>query len=131
MRQDALPFGLLLLLSSTTSLSSAWLSPSSSGCIRNSRTQSSHPFTASAIQMNFLNDIGDMLSGGKLVVQTVSELPHKALGDRCSSTTTLAIQERAISFTGEDFDVQNIDTNQEFAKVRGAMLHLPGKVRSR
>jgi hypothetical protein len=77
--------------------------------------------------MNLLSDIGDMLSGGKLVAQT-KNLPHKVLGDRCSSTTTLAIQERAISFTGEDFDIQNVETNEQFAKVRGAMLHLPGKV---
>ena len=40
---------------------------------------------------------------------------------------TLAIQERAISFTGEDFDVYDATANRPFCRVKGAMLHLPGK----
>jgi uncharacterized protein YxjI len=78
--------------------------------------------------MNFLNDIGDMMSGGKLVTQSGSPPYGEPLGGAvCGGLTTLAIQERAISFTGEDFDVVNIETNQNFCRVRGAMLHLPGK----
>ena len=78
--------------------------------------------------MNFLNDIGDMMSGGKLVPQSGPPPYGEPLGGAvCDDVTTLAIQERAISFTGEDFDVVNVDTNQNFCRVRGAMLHLPGK----
>lgn len=79
--------------------------------------------------MNIFQDLGDMLTGGKLVPQT--RLAH---GEPLCPTTSvdlearvLAIQERAISFTGEDFDVYDARTNQRVARVSGAMLHLPGK----
>jgi uncharacterized protein YxjI len=84
---------------------------------------------------NFLDDIGAIMSGGKLEAQDSSSLPYgKPLG-RCidDSVTTLAIQERALSFTGEDFDVYNANGNNNtpYCKVRGAMLHLPGKDKMR
>jgi uncharacterized protein YxjI len=41
------------------------------------------------------------------------------------------VQERAISFTGEDFDIFDVDGNQPYCRVRGAMLHLPGKDKMR
>jgi uncharacterized protein YxjI len=47
------------------------------------------------------------------------------------SVVTLAIQERGISFTGEDFDVVSVPSNQAVCKVRGALLHLPGKDKMR
>jgi uncharacterized protein YxjI len=106
----------LLLLSLSASL--AWVTPSTTTCRR----------PTSSLRMNFLNDIGDMMSGGKLVTQSGSPPYGEPLGCAvCDDLTTLAIQERAISFTGEDFDVVNIETNQNFCRVRGAMLHLPGK----
>ncbi|KAL3903902.1 MAG: hypothetical protein SGILL_010270 [Bacillariaceae sp.] len=78
-----------------------------------------------------LDDIGEMMTGGKLEAQT-DPLPHgESLGERSSSSSTLAVQERAISFTGEDFDVWNIDANAPYCSVRGAMMHLPGKDKMR
>merc|ERR1712194_767077 len=46
---------------------------------------------------------------------------------------TFAIKERPLSFTGEDFDVVEITSAEEesFVRVRGAMLHLPGKDKMR
>jgi uncharacterized protein YxjI len=80
--------------------------------------------------MNILNDIGDFMSGGKLVAQEF--LPYgEPLGEKCSETKVFAIQERAISFTGEDFDIFDVTDNESFCQVRGAMLHLPGKDKMR
>ena len=42
-----------------------------------------------------------------------------------------AVQERLLSFTGEDFDVHDASTGDPFVRVRGAMLHLPGKDKMR
>jgi uncharacterized protein YxjI len=39
----------------------------------------------------------------------------------------VAIQERGISFTGEDFDVCELPGQAPVCRVRGALLHLPGK----
>jgi uncharacterized protein YxjI len=44
---------------------------------------------------------------------------------------TLAVQERALSFTGEDFDVWDVQGNRPYCRVRGAMMHLPGKDKMR
>jgi uncharacterized protein YxjI len=81
--------------------------------------------------MNVLSDIGDLLSGGKLVAQT-GPLPYgDPLGGSSPERRTLAIQERAISFTGEDFDVYDVENDETFCRVRGAMMHLPGKDKMR
>ena len=42
---------------------------------------------------------------------------------------TYALKERGLSFTGEDFDIYEITDgkNDPYARVRGALLHLPGK----
>lgn len=73
-----------------------------------------------------------MLSGGSLEPQ--SSLPYGqpfCTGTSCDDgVRTFAIRERPLSFTGEDFDVAEItdgNTSTDFARVRGAMLHLPGK----
>jgi uncharacterized protein YxjI len=82
--------------------------------------------------MNIFSDFGDLLTGGKLVEQT--QTPYSPPLSRVSISSEkriLAVQERPITFTGEDFDVFDAATNQEFAKVRGAMLHLPGKDKMR
>ena len=85
------------------------------------------------LQMNLFDDIGAALSGGKLVSQT--SLPYSPPLCPSSSVSNrnriFAIQERAISFTGEDFDVCDAESRAEFCKVRGAMLHLPGKDKMR
>jgi uncharacterized protein YxjI len=83
--------------------------------------------------MNIFSDIGDLMTGGKLVPQT--SLPYGA--PLCPSifvapeTRVFAIQERAFSFTGEDFDVYDASSKIRVAQVSGAMLHLPGKDKMR
>jgi uncharacterized protein YxjI len=88
---------------------------------------------ASATRLNnIFSDISDVFSGGKLVDQTRVELVYgRPLGDVSDVRRTLAIQERAISFTGEDFDVYDLDATAPYCRVRGAMLHLPGKDKMR
>jgi uncharacterized protein YxjI len=82
------------------------------------------------------NVLGDWLSGGAL--QTQSSLPYdpplctETISFTNSNTEqrTFAIQERALSWTGEDFDVQEISPSAQstsYCQVRGALLHLPGK----
>eukprot|EP00816_Leptocylindrus_hargravesii_P003136 CAMPEP_0196824360 /NCGR_PEP_ID=MMETSP1362-20130617/91548_1 /TAXON_ID=163516 /ORGANISM="Leptocylindrus danicus, Strain CCMP1856" /LENGTH=231 /DNA_ID=CAMNT_0042204597 /DNA_START=160 /DNA_END=855 /DNA_ORIENTATION=+ len=75
----------------------------------------------------------DMISGGgnfdpidptSLPFEPLCE--SSSIGEICRS---FAVAERAISFTGEDFDV--FEDSRAFARVRGAMLHLPGKDRMR
>ncbi|VEU33783.1 unnamed protein product [Pseudo-nitzschia multistriata] len=81
-----------------------------------------------------LHDMGDALTGGKLVPQTEPLVYGTPLGgdDTLSEELrTLAVQERLVSFTGEDFDIQDLDINEPYCKVRGAMLHLPGKDKMR
>jgi uncharacterized protein YxjI len=81
---------------------------------------------------NLFSDIGDALSGGKIVDQTGVALSYgNPLGKPFGSQRTLAIQERGISFTGEDFDIVDLDANSPYCRVRGAMLHLPGKDKMR
>jgi uncharacterized protein YxjI len=93
--------------------------------------------------MNLFQDmVGDLLSGGKLVAQT--ELPHNIPlepADRLSDhVRTLAVSERPLSWTGEDFDVWDVTENNSnnngsdcelYATVRGVLWHLPGKDRMR
>lgn len=72
-----------------------------------------------------------MMSGGKLASQT-QLLYSPPLGPVSkNSEQTLAVQERALSFTGEDFDVYQLPSNEPYCSVRGAMLHLPGKDKMR
>lgn len=82
---------------------------------------------------NFMSDIGDMLTGGKLGVE--DNLPYSPPFCETNSISSeprcYAVKERAISFTGEDFDVFCTENNEPFVKVRGAMLHLPGKDKMR
>ena len=89
--------------------------------------------SSSPLQMSIFSDVGDMLTGGKLVPQ--SSLPYGV--PLCSSTSIasdtriLAVQERMLTFTGEDFDVYDAETNERIAHVSGGMLHLPGKDKMR
>jgi len=86
-----------------------------------------------------LTDAGDFLTGGKLTAVTEPLVYGEPLGgeDSMSSSSddgvrTFAVQERAISFTGEDFDICDLDNNGEsYCRVRGAMMHLPGKDKMR
>jgi len=84
---------------------------------------------------NILSDIGNLITnnGG---VEPETELPYNPpFADElsiCSKERTFAIRERAITFTGEDFDILDVSSDQkEFVRVRGAMLHLPGKDKMR
>jgi len=82
---------------------------------------------------NPFSNLGDMLRGGRLVSRCSLpyDPPLSSIASISNDPRSLAIQERAISFTGEDFDVFDITHNQQssFCRVRGAMLHLPGKDR--
>lgn len=86
--------------------------------------------SSSALKMNFFTDL---FTGGELVPQ--SDIPYSpALCSESSISNEVrhfAVKERAISFTGEDFDVFDADKNESFLRVRGAMLHLPGKDKMR
>ena len=74
------------------------------------------------------------MTGGKLVPHTLP-LPYGeplAGNDAVSNDVrTFAIQERLVTFTGEDFDVRDLDGQTDYVRVRGAMLHLPGKDKMR
>ena len=89
--------------------------------------------STSCLKMNIFSDIGDALTGGKLVPQ--SSLPYNI--PLCGSMSVsgdirvLAVQERLLSFTGEDFDVYDAQTNERVVQVSGALLHLPGKDKMR
>jgi uncharacterized protein YxjI len=83
------------------------------------------------LDMNMLSDIGDFLTGGALIRQTKPPPYGAPLGETALEPSSLAVQERAISFTGEDFDVYDVANNTPFCSVRGAMLHLPGKDKMR
>jgi len=97
--------------------------------------------TSSPLRMNFFDNIGDILQGGKLEPQR--SLPYGS--GLCASTScssagvrTFAVRERPISFTGEDFDIAEVTDAglggmgaKEYARVRGAMMHLPGKDKMR
>jgi uncharacterized protein YxjI len=90
---------------------------------------SSYSYSSSSLN-NMFTDMGDMMTGGKLTPQTkppVYGSPLGGDGTLSDKLRTLAVQERAISFTGEDFDIQDLDINESYCKVRGAMMHLPGK----
>lgn len=89
------------------------------------------PLSGMTLGMNMLSDIGDFLTGGALIPQTNPPPYQIPLGESSSEPSTLAVQERAISFTGEDFDVYDVQNNSPFCRVRGAMLHLPGKDKMR
>ncbi|KAK1734210.1 hypothetical protein QTG54_015213 [Skeletonema marinoi] len=85
---------------------------------------------------NIFDAVGDILSGPKLEAEDA--LPyHPPFCDELSicddGVRTFALKERPLSFTGEDFDIVEITNNNEedFVRVRGAMLHLPGKDKMR
>lgn len=87
----------------------------------------------SALKMNLFSDIGDMLgTGGGLGSCATLPYGEPFCSDTscCNEIKIFAIKERPISFTGEDFDIANGD-GSDFVKVRGAMLHLPGKDKMR
>jgi uncharacterized protein YxjI len=81
--------------------------------------------------MNLLTDIGDMLGGGGNNLERQACLPYSP--PFCTSLScqedvrTFAVQERLLSFTGEDFDISDATNGSPFVRVRGAMMHLPGK----
>ena len=114
--------GCLLALMAATTTVSAWVPLVNPKATTNpvSRHRAFGP-----LRMNIFSDFGDMISGGKLVPQ--NNLQHAPLGAVSKEETILAIQERAISFTGESFDVFDISAKRPFCRVDGAMMHLPGK----
>jgi uncharacterized protein YxjI len=89
------------------------------------------PMFSMALPMNVFSDIGDFLSGGKLEAQTEPLMYGAPLEEPSTEIITLAVQERAFSFTGEDFDVWYVEENAPYCTVRGAVLHLPGKDKMR
>jgi uncharacterized protein YxjI len=118
-----------LFLGGTLSFSSGFIVSPLSGSTCRLHPRSGARSTHSGLRMNFFSDVGDMLTGGKLVPQ--SSLPYSSpLSSDLSISNevkTFAVRERAISFTGEDFDIADASDGSDFLRVRGAMLHLPGK----
>ena len=96
-------------------------------------TPTSH--STSSRLYNLLEDIGDMMGLGSSTLVAQSSLPYETpfcTELSCQSDVrTFAVQERLLSFTGEDFDVHDAFTGKPFVRVRGAMLHLPGKDKMR
>eukprot|EP00554_Chaetoceros_debilis_P007549 CAMPEP_0194076226 /NCGR_PEP_ID=MMETSP0149-20130528/3064_1 /TAXON_ID=122233 /ORGANISM="Chaetoceros debilis, Strain MM31A-1" /LENGTH=300 /DNA_ID=CAMNT_0038756915 /DNA_START=37 /DNA_END=939 /DNA_ORIENTATION=- len=121
----ALPSTTTTTTTTTSSIRISTRTPSSS------RTSTS---TSTSLN-NFFTDIGDMITGGPLGEET--NLPYSPpfcdANSICAEglPRTYAVKERALSFTGEDFDVYCTGTNEPFVSVRGAMLHLPGKDKMR
>jgi uncharacterized protein YxjI len=115
---------LLLLLSNLPNFSCCWV-PMYAPC------RALHRRSTEIGVKNILSDIGDMLFGGDLVPQAT--LPYGKSLDvvNTDESTVYAVQERGISFSGEDFDVWDTFTNTQRYWVRGAMLHLPGKDKMR
>lgn len=95
----------------------------------------SSSWSSSTRLYNILDDIGDMLGGHGAALEAQSSLPYEPVF--CTDLScqpdvrTFAVQERLISFTGEDFDVHDAQTGAPFVRIRGAMLHLPGKDKMR
>lgn len=94
------------------------------------------PRAANTRLYNLLDAMGEMMGvGTKLEPET--KLPYDppfcSELSVCGDVRTFAIKERPLSFTGEDFDAVEITSGREeqFARVRGAMLHLPGKDKMR
>ena len=113
-----------------------WMTTCQAFMTRTSLSSKATYIVSSTRRFNLFDDIGDMLgvgSSSQLVAQ--STLPYKAAlcpNLSCSDgVRTLAVQERLLTFTGEDFDVYDANGRGLFAKVRGAMLHLPGKDKMR
>jgi uncharacterized protein YxjI len=114
----------LIVLVVSPASSSAWMSSESLAQTRRRRSR----VATVVVCQNWLSDVGDALTGGKLTAQT--SLPYGEPLLRVEEDA-LAVQERPISFTGEDFDVKSASTGSTIARVRGAMLHLPGKDKMR
>ena len=73
-----------------------------------------------------------MVGMGSTTLVAQSSLPHEkpfCTDHSCGNgnVRTFAVQERLSSFTGEDFDIHDAYSGAPFVRVRGAMLHLPGK----
>jgi len=102
---------------------------------QNAITPSSSSSTTTTLQMNLLSDIGDMLGASGNNLEPQKSLPYSPAF--CSSLScqeqvrTFAVQERLLSFTGEDFDIADATNGSPFLRVRGAMMHLPGKDKMR
>ncbi|GAX18623.1 hypothetical protein FisN_10Hh169 [Fistulifera solaris] len=81
-------------------------------------------------RLNVFPNLGDLFTGGKLVPQ--SKLAYgDPLLERSEEQRTFAVQEKLFSWTGEDFDVYDEADNTPYVRVRGALLHLPGKDKMR
>ena len=144
---------IILLFQEPWSLTDAFMTPTVSSIPAAGSTSTStststrtHALTSRStktrVQMNFLTDIGDMFTGGKIGQET--NLPFspplcdihsvKVVHDSDEpKIRSYAIKERGLSFTGEDFDIYDITDgkNEPYARVRGALLHLPGKDKMR
>ncbi|GKY93640.1 hypothetical protein MPSEU_000331400 [Mayamaea pseudoterrestris] len=129
---------IVLLILSIPNVCLAWIAPSSFTVKhhQHDRRQQQCHSTATTIHNQILtrrsNMLSDWMTGGSL--QNVNELPYSpSLSPTMRLPRTFAMQERAISWTGEDFDVSELTErgSTPFMRVRGAMLHLPGKDKMR
>jgi uncharacterized protein YxjI len=81
-------------------------------------------------RLGLFSNLGDLFTGGKLVPQTKLAYGDPLL-ELSEERRTFAVQEKLFSWTGEDFDVYDEADNSPFVRVRGALLHLPGKDKMR
>lgn len=135
-----LSFGLAVLLCGELSISQAFVIEApccansgsySSRYKDNGRTLATQATHKQTRLYNLFDDIGDMMGMGSTTLVAQASLPYdRPFCEDLSCTDqvrTFAVQERLLTFTGEDFDVHDAFTGSPFVRVRGAMLHLPGK----
>lgn len=90
------------------------------------------------LRLNLFDALSGRTSGDELQ-PVLAPLPYgnpllpvaAARRSSVAATTTLAVRERGLSFTGEDFDVVSLPSREPVCRVRGALLHLPGKDKMR
>ena len=114
-------FSLFIVLDSVVSVQATFSNPSSVFALRKGILR------RNLVSLNM--NIFDVFSIGESMDEVnPDEAPIEALcpiGSVYDDVRSFAVAERAISFTGEDFDIY--ESGSPFARVRGAMLHLPGK----
>jgi len=102
------------------------------GCGLVQQQQQQQRRQCNSLNMNLLDDMNNMITGSafsQVVAQSSLpyETPFSSSVSLSEGTRTFAVQERLISFTGEDFDVKDVSDGSDFCNIRGAMMHLPGK----
>jgi uncharacterized protein YxjI len=116
-------------------MANAWVL--SSGPLSREREGRGCRTSSSTARFNLLDDFLGYHHGDHTQMPRVESLPYgEPILPVTDERRVIAIQERGISFTGEDFDVCELrlssdnggqQTTTPVCRVRGALLHLPGK----